>query len=276
MKKTLVGLAGTAILLSSGLAMAVPIQFMINPIYVSGRTYDVSGVPTNTLSTDPVSPLPQTLTPNVYKGPDGIIDSNAVGKINNINDGTNYFFLESSSEELTFVLTGADDVLFVPPPPNSTISQLFSLGMGIDVYLDNTPDFQVLGANAGNGAGDGVLVLSLAAHDQIEPGTGGLFDLQENYIINDNVFTGSALLDVTGGLWASIYDTNTISAPLSAGNGLADFTLSFSLDDIARGDWFLSGTANGVGDAVPEPATMLLFGTGLIGLAAVGRRKNRK
>ena len=271
MKKTVIGMAGVFILLSGSVAMANQAQIITDEFYSVGNEYDLFG---NNLGG--FNAASQNLGVKTYQTPDGQIDSSALGRLLRIRDLDNNVDLFSNTnaagEEMTFVLSGVDDVLWNPGADSAT---LYSLGLNIKLYSDTPGNFDATNPAT---ASDGTLVLDMKGHTQTVSATAGFdttlgttYDLKENFDYGTGRYTGSAILDVIGGSWATLWDTNME-------NDGSDLAFSFSLDEINTtvGQFDLSGTANGVGNPVPEPATMLLFGAGLIGLAGVSRRKLRK
>lgn len=107
-------------------------------------------------------------------------------------------------------------------------------------------------------------------------GTTSIFSSSTGTVNFSNTLTGTGASGFSFGLSpadAALFDS------FLANSGSANYTLglSSSLSGVTGGPetWYI-GTVNGTPSTVPEPGSMALLGTGLIGLVPMARRKLRK
>lgn len=95
-------------------------------------------------------------------------------------------------------------------------------------------------------------------------------------IFSSSTYATNGWLNVVGGSQSAIFDTDTLTTLNSL--LVADMTFNVSADTIhgpgVHPDYLYSGSSdlNGAVAPVPAPATLLLLGTGLIGLSMVRRK----
>ncbi|MDB5894294.1 MAG: sorting protein [Rhodoferax sp.] len=231
--------------------------------FSSAQAVTVAGV-----TWDPSSPLDfsaASVSIHQFINSSGILSG--FGTINTIN-GTAGF---CAGCELTFQFGGFTPIGgILPSPSGGTI--LYKDGF-VNVFVDTSPEAANLNAFTMSAAstGDGALWLSLAGHNKIANGSSfdGTLNLSSGGALAS--LLGGGLLDVTGGLAASLLNTNQK-------NEGSDFSFSTSfttfltpgspLDAIGTGN-FNSVTLR----QVPEPSSIALLGLGLAGIGLASRRR---
>jgi hypothetical protein len=269
MKKTLLGLAAMGCLVFAGQQatantlpgainnLSAPLYFTVNTGYSQSVYGNSSG-----LATD-------------------INGAFQVNEVDNVTSGATLFSAGTSFDHLYAVFSGAVDTSNNPLTGDS-----YSHGGTITFYeLFNAAPTTNFALGAGTGA-EGAIVTAY------NNGLGGikLFTATFDSLFQHLNLNTSGVADGTGNGYAliSIIEDDAIGHQLDSNmfNG-SDISINLTLNNLGAfalgvNNWS-SATAAGFhnsGDAsansVPEPTTMLLFGTGLIGLAGIGRRKLRK
>jgi len=223
-----------------------------------------------------------------YGNADGDEDAFTIFKVSTFKTPTaqTVWFDGKDGQELTGIFYGLDDDFAKVSPSGSVDIQ--SVGGHIDLYLDNAQNFDPTGgpgARTGTASyptvTDGTLFLSLDLKPGIKFGDG---NPANDYITYENFldsttspFTGKGgfYADITGGAFASLFNTHSQCVTDDSGNTFCrDFFAKFDTSAPGSFGWLANAEDPVVGaSAVPEPATMLLLGSGLLGMAGFRKRK---
>jgi hypothetical protein len=209
----------------------------------------------------------------------------SVSNISNITAGTTLFTKGPAQGFITGIFGNLSDrTVEVSCGGFGCSTEAVSSGGFFQLWLHDTDYDPTLGPMVGAGKD-----LNAGLYPGVSSGTlllsgnfaaGGVLagDMVSTYFTsyNNNTFggNGQGFLDITGGLWAPVFDTNALT---NANGGQNDLYLTNTFDDVNGAassiGWTVKSVAQVSANAVPEPSSIALTGLALLGAGVVSRRR---